>query len=171
MPRRSLAPGSCGFARTASGSWAGSSRATVRRERSESDGNAVFRHRLWAPKSRSCLDAIRLVTSARISGLLREDPHDWLRLVRLWRIFSGVGVARVSVPMFLGESAMVDAWIEDAVRHGETMVMVPFMPTSAARTELNGTIPGRENRTKNCVVLLAIKSWLYMVPLFVYVKV
>src|SRR2546430_11645971 len=59
----------------------------------------------------------------------------------------------------------------DTVRHGETMVMVPFMPASAARTELNGTIPGRENRTKNCVVLLPIKSWLYRVPLLVYVKV
>ena len=51
------------------------------------------------------------------------------------------------------------------------MVMVPFMPTSASRAELNGTIPGRENRTKNCVVLLPIKSWLYRVPLLVYVKV
>ena len=59
----------------------------------------------------------------------------------------------------------------DTVRHGETTVMVPFMPASAARTELNGTIPGQENRTKNCVVLLPIKSWLYRVPLLVYVKV
>src|SRR5437667_360499 len=59
----------------------------------------------------------------------------------------------------------------DAVCQGETMVMVPFMPTSAVRTELNGTIPGRENRTKNCVVLPPIKSWLYPVPLLVYVNV
>src|SRR5438046_9030608 len=58
-----------------------------------------------------------------------------------------------------------------AVCQGETMVMVPFMPTSAVRTELNGTIPGRENRTKNCVVLPPIKSWLYPVPLLVYVNV
>src|SRR5207249_3328471 len=58
-----------------------------------------------------------------------------------------------------------------AVCQGETMVMVPFMPTSAVRTELNGTIPGRENRTKNCVVLPPIKSWLYPVPLVAYVNV
>ena len=51
------------------------------------------------------------------------------------------------------------------------MVIVPFMPTSGVRTELKGTAPGRENWTKNCVVLLPIKSWLYMVPLLVYVNV
>ena len=49
--------------------------------------------------------------------------------------------------------------------------MVPFIPTSGVRTELNGTVPGWENRTKNWVVLLPVKSWLYRVPLLVYVKV
>src|SRR5439155_9572258 len=104
----------------ASGSSAELSRATVRRERSEFDGNAASRRRVWAPKSRSFLDATELVTQWR----RRRDGER---------------------PDFLGESVIVDACIEGhgASRgddgHGSVHA------ASAARTELNGTIPGREN--------------------------
>src|SRR6266566_669724 len=71
----------------ASGSSAELSRATVRRERSEFDGNAASRRRVWAPKSRSFLDATELVTPWR----RRRDGE------------------RLD---FLGESVIVDACIE-----------------------------------------------------------
>src|SRR5213595_3047052 len=50
--------GSYGFERTVSGFWAGSSPATVRRERSASDGIAVFRRRRWANGSKLFPEAL-----------------------------------------------------------------------------------------------------------------
>src|SRR5207249_11639131 len=54
----SMGLGSYGFERTVSGFWVGSSPATVRRERSASDGIAVFRRRRWANGSKSSPEAL-----------------------------------------------------------------------------------------------------------------